>query len=253
MRAQCLLPDGPNYRRADFLSGLRAAGYDVQQRVARPGPGDVLVIWNRPARHEMEARRFEQAGAAVLVCENGYLGKQWRGEKWFAIAEGHHAGAGRFPAGSRDRWDRWRVDAAPWRAGGSEVVVLAQRGIGEPGVASPPGWADRVARELGGRVRPHPGADAPPIALADDLAEAMCVVTWHSGAALQALLLGVPVFHGFSDWIGAGAGRPIAHWKLGPKRDDGARLAMFRRMAWAMWTAGEVRAGVPFVTLKETS
>lgn len=250
MRAQCLLPDGPNYRRGEFLAGLRAAGYVVEDRIPRPAAGDVLVIWNRPARNEMEARRFEHAGAAVLVCENGYLGKQWRGAKWFSIARGHHAGAGEWPAGGPERWDGWGVELAPWRRGGREVVVLAQRGIGEPGVASPPGWAERVARQIGGRVRPHPGGDAPAVPLADDLAGTACVVTWHSGAAVHALLMGVPVFHAFPDWICAGAARPLAHFAAGTRCDDVARLEALRRMAWAMWTVDEVRAGVPFLTLR---
>lgn len=245
-RALCLLPEGPNYRRTCFLEGLGAAGLECVARLDRPEPGDVLVLWNRPPARESEAGRFEAAGARVLVVENGYLGKEWLGRKWFAMAWGHHAGAGIWPQGGADRWDGWGVQPSPWRAGGSETAILAQRGIGELGIAAPRGWAEQVQQRIGGRIRRHPGANVPPVALADDLAHASAVVTWHSGAALQALLLGVPVWTGFDKWIGAGAARALREFGGEPRRDDAARLAAFRRMAWAMWDSEEVRSGEAF-------
>lgn len=248
--AQCLIPDGPNYRRGDFLAGLVAAGYHLQDAIRSPGPGDVLVIWNRSSRNESEAQRFERAGAKVLVAENGYLGKMWRGSKWFALAVGHHAGAGWWPDGGSGRWDDWKVELAEWRYGPGDRVVFAQRGIGEPGIASPGGWAERMASAVGGRVRQHPGPNMPPVSLADDLASAEACFTWNSSAALLALMMGVPVFYAHALWIGAQAGLHVTEWPAVPKRNDGDRLAMFRRLAWAQWTADEVRAGVPFVYLK---
>lgn len=245
-RAQCSLPDGPNYRKPVFVAGLRAAGYEVESRVAKPGPGDILVIWNRTASRELEAQRFEYAGASVLVCENGYLGKEWRGRKWFAMAWGHHVGAGKWPDGGAERWDSWGVELAPWHNGGRETVILAQRGIGEPGVASPPNWAQDLQRRIGGRIRQHPGAEAPAVPLVDDLKDAASVVTFHSAAALKALILGVPVWYAFDRWIGARAARPLAEFGGEPKRDDAERLAMFRRLAWAMWNVEEVASGEPF-------
>lgn len=246
MHAQCALPDGPNYRKADFLTGLAAAGFAVLPRVDRPGAGDVLVTWNRSPSREPEARRFEDGGARVLVCENGYLGKEWLGRKWFAMAWGHHAGAGTWPNGGPSRWDGWGVDLAPWRTGTAETVILAQRGIGEAGIASPANWAQDVQQRIGGRIRRHPGSAAPTVPLAEDLANASSVVTWSSSAALHALLMGIPVWYGFDRWIGAGAARPLAEYGAEPRRDDAARLATFRRLAWAMWDADEVRSGEPF-------
>lgn len=250
-RAQCWLPEGPNYRRECFLEGLKAAGVEWVRRVDRPEPGDFLLLWNRPPAREAEARRFEAVGARVLVVENGYLGKNWNGRKWFSIAWGHHAGAGRWPDGGPERWDSWGVEIDPWRAGGSDTLILAQRGIGELGVASPRGWAETVQRSIGGRIRRHPGAYVAPVSLADDLVSASSVVTWHSAAALHALLAGVPVWHAFDRWIGAGAARPLRDFGAEPRRDDAARLAMFRRMAWAMWDADEVRSGAAFRSLME--
>jgi hypothetical protein len=246
-RALCLVPDGPNYHRGDFIAGLTACGLIVVTELRTPAEGDVLVIWNRSGWRDTEAKRFEAAGAAVIVAENGYLGKRWREKKWFSLSLGHHAGAGVWPDLGPDRWDSWNVRMEPWRDGGTEVVVLGQRGIGEPGIGSPAGWQDSIARLVRGRIRAHPGASPPAITLVQDLASARCVVTWNSGGALVALLMGVPVFYAQPQWIGASAARHINDWAYGAHRGD--RVAMFQRLAWAMWTADELRTGDAFEKL----
>jgi hypothetical protein len=246
-RALCLIPDGPNYHRGEFESGLTACGFVVVSQLDKPGPNDLLVIWNRHGYRETDAKRFEAAGAAVVVAENGYLGKRWRDKKWFALALGHHAGAGVWPDLGPERWDSWGVQMRPWHEGGGEVVVLGQRGIGERGIASPQGWEESIVRLVRGRIRAHPGTSTTAVPLVEDLANARCVVTWNSGAALVALLMGVPVFYGQPHWIGRDAARHINEWAYGVKQGD--RLAAFRRLAWAMWTSEEVRTGEAFETL----
>lgn len=235
-----------HYRREAFNDGLRAAGFDVVEQLPKPQPGDALLIWNRYAGFHEVAHAFERAGALVLVCENGWLGKAWRGGEWFSLCRDHHAGAGRWAIGGPQRWDCWGVEMAPYRTDGDEAVIFGQRGIGEPGIASPHNWAEATRHRIGGRIRPHPGNAAPAVPLADDLRRARECATWNSAAGLHALLLGVPVWHAFPQWIGAGASRPLAEWgKADPMRHDGARLEMFRRLAWAMWTLDEIRTGGP--------
>jgi hypothetical protein len=73
------------------------------------------------------------------------------------------------------------------------------------------------------------------------------VVTWGSGAALKALAMGVPVFHTFPQWIGAGAANPLGSDLEKPFRGD--RLPMFRRLAWAMWPLHELESGAAFAAL----
>jgi hypothetical protein len=237
-----------HYRREVFNAGLTRSGYTVVDAIRDPGPGDALLTWNRYGRFHDEANRFEAAGATVFVAENGYLGKDFAGGDWFALSVGHHNGAGRWPDGGPERWRGLGVELAPWRTGGTDAVVLPQRGIGEPGIAMPRSWPAASY----GRVRPHPGMHkARP--LADDLARAKYAVTWGSGAALKALLFGVPVFHGLPSWIGAEAALPLDRIKDEPKRDDAARLRMFERLAWAMWTLDEIATGEPFTMLRETA
>lgn len=245
-RALNLFRDLPYYRKQCFSEGLAAAGFKVVDALSDPQPDDVLLIWNRyGTRHEV-AKRFERAGAAVFVAENAYLPESLIGKGWYALARGHHAGAGRCPNGDAARWARFGVALEPWRSGGTEVVLLGQRGIGEPGVASPRGWDDTIRRKVGGRIRPHPGKYEPRVPLERDIADARCVVTWASSSALMALLWGIPVFHGFDRWIGAGAARPVGEFWREPRCDDDARLSVFHRVAAAQWHLDEIRRGEAF-------
>lgn len=104
------------------------------------------------------------------MVENGYLGIEFAGERWYAISKSQHNGAGSIPQGSPSRWDSLGVGIAPWRSG-REILVLPQRGIGPAGVAMPSGWLSDVAERLQGlpyRVREHPGI-RPCVPLEDDL------------------------------------------------------------------------------------
>ena len=247
MRALCLIRSAPVYRHQSFCRGLQAAGYELVARLDRPTPDDVLVIWNRYGSWDEQAKRFEAAGARVVVVENGYLGKDWLGGTWFSMALGHHAGAGRWVYGGSHRWDALGVDLGPMRTGGKEIVILGQRGIGEPGIASPDRWAEQTRAKVGGRIRPHPDVrGVAQVPLADDLRRASAVVTWASSAALRALLLGIPVYYEMPKWIGGTAACPLAKWPASAWQNSGDRLEMFRRLAWAQWRLTEIESGVAF-------
>ena len=132
MRALNLLRESLHYRKEAFSAGLGALGFQVVPALRDPLPGDVLLIWNRYGRFDDEARRFEAAGATVLVTENGHLGKAWQGGDWYSLAIGHHLGAGRWAVGGPERWAAIGTECAPWRDPGpwaNEILVLAQRGI----------------------------------------------------------------------------------------------------------------------------
>ena len=208
-----------------FRSGLEACGFEVAgELTTHPGPEDVLVTWNRIGHGDTCARRFEALGRPVLVAENAAWGNDFAGSRWYTLARGWHNRAGCYPVGGPERWDSLGVELAPWRTQG-EVVVLPQRGIGAGGM--PRGWTAK------GRVRAHPGQrDAVP--LEQDLASARKVITWGSGAAVKALLWGIPVESHMPGWIAE------------QDNTDTGRLAMFRRLAWAQWTMEEIAAGEPF-------
>lgn len=253
MRAWLALRDAVHYRKEAFAAGLAAAGFAVEHRMtAHPGPHDVLVCWNRYGEVDAVARRFEARGRPVLVAENGYLGNELAGARWYALARGQHNGAGAWADGGPDRWDALQVNLGNWHGAGGEIVLLPQRGIGPPGIAMPRDWLHRTERRLARagiayRVRRHPGTTAE-LPLAEDLAGASAVVTWGSGAAIKALALGVPVFHDMPNWIGAGAALPVRALLLREpgKRNNEDRLQMFRRLAWAQWRLSEIADGTAF-------
>lgn len=249
--AACLIRPLPQFRSHAMRQGLAACGYDIiEQPLDRPSPADVLLFWNRGNVNDHIARRYEQVGARVIVAENGYLGREWRDGYWYALSLGKHNGAGRWHIGGPERWDGWNVPLPDWSTGGEEIVVLAQRGIGQREIREPAGWPARVVGELRSRtkrhvrIRRHPGESPPAVTLADDLANAFACVTWSSGAALKAILMGVPVFYGCPSWIGASAALPVSADLEQPFR--GSRLPMLRRLAWAMWNTQEIESGEPF-------
>jgi hypothetical protein len=252
VRAYLCLRPGVHYRREAFAAGLEACGYTVVQAVPlRPRLGDVLVIWNRYRDNARAADRFEAAGLPVLVAENGYLGNDFAGSRWYAIARNQHNGAGTWEVGGPERWDSLGVPLQPWRPPDGETIILPQRGIGPPGVAMPADWPSRTldklkAHGIRARIRPHPG-QGPALPLEVDLSNASRVVTWGSGAAIKALAWGCETFADFSEWIARPAALPVSALIEGhSKRDDAARLAVFRRLAWAQWRLDEIASGAAF-------
>jgi hypothetical protein len=219
-------------RRAVFTEGLQRIGFEVVHGLTlEPREGDVLVTWNRIHEGETCAREFERRGNAVLVTENATWGNDFAGERWYTLARSYHNLSGTFPIGGNERWDSLGVELAPWREGG-ETVVLPSRGIGPACHRMPRDWPSKQS----GRIRPHPGTGQAK-RLCEDLAECGRVVTWGSGAAVQALMLGIPVDSHMPGWIAE------------QNNTDAGRLAMFRRLAHAQWRLEELRTGGPFARL----
>jgi hypothetical protein len=97
----------------------------------------------------------------------------------------------------------------------------------------PMGWAIKAHKRYGGRVRAHPGRSEL-LPLESDLAHCGKVVTWGSGAAIKALMMGIPVISEMPNWIGM------------QDNSLAGRLEMFRKLAYAQWTLDEIRTGEPF-------
>lgn len=237
MRALILLKDSPHYRRDAFIAGVQACGFRVVSEISEIRTNDLLIIWNRSGHQDDLARRFDGAGATVLVAENGYLGADWRGESWYALSAFHHNGRGWTPCTNGARWRKYGFDLAEYRTGGTEIVFLPQRGIGEKGVAMPRGWVP----DFKCRTRNHPGMRNC-IALDIDLAQAKAVVTWASGAAIKAMAMGVPVFHGLDGWIAESGSTHIDCADTeNPQKPD--RQAAFESVLDGMWRLDEIESG----------
>ena len=219
-------------RRAAFTEGLRKLGFEVVNELTRyPRNGDLLCTWNRIGEGDVAARAFELAGLPVIVTENASWGNSFAGRQWYTLARTYHNVAGMFQVGGPERWDSLGVELEPFRTEG-ETVILASRGIGPAFYRMPPDWPSRQS----GRLRAHPGrGDGKP--LREDLAECGRVVTWGSGAAVKALMWGIPVESHQPQWIAA------------QNNTEASRLAMFRSLAWAQWTIDDIASGEPFARL----
>lgn len=246
-RAALLFRPNRHYRADAFTRGLERHGYAVARSpLASPQPTDLLVIWNRTRQHERIALLYEQAGARVIVAENGYLDRLGS-EKHYALALGHHNGAGSWFVGDRPRFE---IEQEPVARPGGAVLVLPQRGIGEKGVAMPGDWARSIQPRLARItarpiiIRRHPGIHGLRRPLEDDLAKAHCVVTWASGAAIKAIRAGLPCFYEMDGWIGNCSATRLADQI--EQCDTPNRGELWRRVTWAQWTMAEIECGEAF-------
>jgi hypothetical protein len=235
-----------HYCKDAFEAGLKKHGYDIINAPSpSPSSDDILVLWNRYTRDEAHAVRYEKAQATVLIAENSWLGPEDKDKHHFAICKGHHNGAGTWHVGGSERW--LPIELKPWRTDGDHIMVLPQRGMGEPGVRQERSWLPGVLNRLQGLTRRpivvhhHPGPRPhPPI----DFKDTWACVTWASGAGIKAIVEGIPVFHEFPQWIGAPAARLGLDDLENPYYGD--RQRMLHRLAWATWSADEIRKGEPF-------
>lgn len=221
-----------------FCAGLKRHGYQISAGLPGTdfGPHDIFVTWNRLAAANNVAKEFEKRGQTVLVAENASWGNQFAGTHWYHIARNCHNTADMFPVGPKNRWDVLNIELADWRKKG-ETVILAQRSIGSPPVAMPGTWLLWAKKKYGGRVRKHPGKTKTGVSLEEDLKSCGKVVTWGSGAAIKALMMGIPVISEMPGWIGE------------QDNTDFGRIQMLRRLAWAQWTHTEIENGFVFERL----
>lgn len=256
--ALIMLRKDSHYRRESFELGLKRLGYEVVN-AARPGPEQVLVLWNRkPGNEENTARAYERSGGKVVIAENGYIGKDANGHQMYAMALNGHNGSGRWFIGDSNRWEKLGIALQPWREPFGQqgyVLICAQRGIGSATMASPPGWHRKVFEEqrrfpiVGEmRTRLHPGHLPPKTTLEQDWAKARGLLIWSSSSGVKALVAGWPVCYAAPHWICQGAGtkysatRPLAFFQ-------GPREQAMARMAWAQWSLAEIADGTAFECL----
>ena len=259
-RVICLIQRHGSYRREAFIAGARKLGYEEAtlaylpdtEKPFKPDKEDLLITWNRYGHHQVY-KDFEGAKAPILIAENGYMGKSWLGDTWYSLSLDQHNGAGRWPDKGPSRWRSFGYELQPYRTGGTEVVVLPQRGIGWPGVAMPANWLAKLHLPCASRVRSHPGnSGMAERSLEADLSEARAVVTWGSGAAIKALAMGIPAVYDMPKWIGKDAAThltEVVDWDNIPHKP---RERMFERLAWAVWRLSEIESGEAIQQLLET-
>lgn len=218
---------------------------------ARLRPGGV-ALFGSPKLHD--CLRQAQAEARPL-----YYGDHafFRRFQYYRIARDRVAHDG-LPDGGPvdyDRLARLDIEIRPWRRGGAHILLcppdrVYARREGFCAVA----WERNITAELRRhtdrpiRVRYREGAERNPVALADDLSGAWALVTHQSNAAVEALVLGYPVFV-----TGLCAARAMAETDLAriesPRRPrDRERWAAL--LASRQWTFEEIAAGTAWRVLR---
>lgn len=259
MIAVVTIREEPCYRRQAFVAGLRRVGYAVVDRANPDGPEDYLILWNYHPATIGQAAKWEAQGGTVIVCENGYAGKDELGRQYYAIAVHGHNGSGWFPVGAEDRFGKLAIEVHPWRRSGEYVLVCGQRGVGSPAMASPGNWHQDAARRIAGRtakmikVRTHPGRHEPQVPLDADLAGAHACLIWSSAAGVRSLSMGVPVVYDAPGWICAGAATKLSDWIESGRmiENDELRARALHQMAWGQRSVAELESGEPFATIRE--
>ena len=255
MIALCAIRTQPHYRREAFEKGLAVNGYKLVQSGQPQSSADLLVIWNRHGGFEAMADAWEARGGTVLVCENGYIGKDRHGRQNYAISAHGHNGSGWVPQ-SAGRFAKLGIALKPWRTEGTHILVCGQRGIGSRTMASPVNWHEKAAHRLKvlvdkpARIRPHPGKDPPKVPIEDDLTGAWACAVWSSASGIKALVNGIPVAFDAPYWIGEDCAvrfNDIAH----PIMDDGKRLKAMEKVAAAQWSVEEIEKGLPFALFRD--
>lgn len=254
MIALCTIRPQPHYRRDAFECGLRKAGYSLVQSGTPNGPNDIFVTWNRYGANGAMADAWERQGGTVLVCENGYLGRDEQDRQYYAISVHGHNGSGWFPVGPEDRFAKLGIELKPWRANGEHILVCGQRGIGSREMASPPDWHVKAANRLRKltdrpvKVRTHPGNNAPATPLEDDLSGAFACSIWSSGSGVKALQQGIPVMFDAPYWICQDAASNEFDTRDDLRKD---RAKAMHKMAWGQRSVAEIESGEPFATIRE--
>lgn len=236
-----------------FAEGLRRHGWSVDV-VSAAGPRcDLLAMWGARRRDRIEKQKA--SGGEVCVLERGYLGDRFA---WTSVSFGGGLnGRGRFHGPFEDG-SRFKKHFAhlmqPWRAPGSgRYALIMQQVPGDTAVrnCNLPAFYHEAqaafAQHMPVRIRPHPNVNpshgkeliaAARTSLAQDLANARCVVTWNSNSAVDAVMAGVPAVamdRGSMAWAVTG------HAMVMPPQPD--RTAWAYAMAWKQWQLEEMRNG----------
>lgn len=227
--------------------GLKRLGFAIAESPKEhPRPSDILVLWNRLPTTDPIAKRYEAAGATVIIAEYGWVGDT----TYIALQLNHHNGYGTWHVGRKSRWPAFGIEVKPWRTKGEHILVVPQRGMGIPPVAMPRSWTTDVLERLATTtdrriVVRYPGDRIHQIE--PEFRGAHAIVTWASGGGIKAIVEGYPVFYEMPHWVGAYAAirglDDLEHPYLGE------RETLFHKISWAMWRPVEIESGEPFKCL----
>ncbi len=231
----------PSERSSPLVAAAWAQGCGGAVETAdrlRPGP---IALFGSPARWGLIAQARAE-GRDWYYADHGYWGRY----RYYRVTRNafQHDGAAGLLRADPVRLEALGVEIAPWRKSGDHVLICPpdQKFAALFGFDAA-AWTANVTAALAAvtrrplRVR-HRATRGP---LADDLAEAWCLVTYVSNAAVDAICAGVPAIV-----TGPCAARAMAATDL---RAVAEPPTPHGREAWAallasnQWTLDEIAAG----------
>lgn len=244
-------------------AGLRRCGVDVREYSNQPEPtADFCVTWGTRRADRAKAVGFN---GPFLVVEHGYIGD--RINTWTSLGWDGLNGRARFPEpadGGQRFWSNHGHLAKEWERFDGYWLIAGQV-LGDQSLLNVNylEWLKDTIDELDrmgvdARFRPHPEAvrrgQVFPVpsymvstgTLADDLAEAACVIAYNSNATVDAVLAGIPaitVDEGAMAW--SMTSHHVSQPLVTPDRSE-----WFRRMAWTQWTIEEISDGSAWAVVR---
>lgn len=230
---------------AAFAAG---AGAEVADD-GRLRPGRV-ALFGSPGLWDLLTQAIGE-GRDWFYGDKGYFG---RGE-YFRVTRGAFQPAERtLPAGDSALLEELGVEIQPWNRGGRHILVCPPSALysglmRRSGVEVEGGddWGAWAAGELARytdrpvRIRTKAAARASGRPLAADLQDCWAVVAHMSNAALEAVLMGYPIFV-----LGPSAARPLARTSLAAIEDPyypDDRREVAAGLAASQWTLEQLAAG----------
>lgn len=224
------------------LAFARGSGGQVSGSLLRPGPAFFygvnqtnLVVW----------REVVRSGREYFYADNSHFDACR--QRFFRVTKNRlqHSGVGKTTG---KRFAQLRIPILPWRKGGREILICPQsQAFMEHVVGAGHDWVPQTItaikaitdRPIRIRTWNRDKRDAS-VSFQSDLADVHCLVTWSSAAAVNAILLGVPVV-----CLGQCAAEPMST----PLANIDDPLRPEGREQWASvladneWTMNELRDG----------
>jgi hypothetical protein len=237
---------GPGKR---FLLDQISRGFDrVTSSVAELArlPDDIIPVVGCQMEVQAIEDEWRARGRTFVYWDRGYLnrgGKTWlrrNGPEYFRWHVNSYQMKGLNPKAQADRFARLRINPVRWRKGGRKVVIAAP----SPYYAEfhrLGGWLDETARRIRETGRKYIiRQKRTHVPLYQDLADAYCLVTHGSVAAIEAAVWGYPVIVAPSC-----AAAPIGRTSLDDIEDlvYPDRTPWLQSLAYSQFTADEVADG----------
>ncbi|MGI9306995.1 MAG: hypothetical protein ACR2P5_06800 [Gammaproteobacteria bacterium] len=182
-----------NHTHSRVVCQAFAKGYNG--RIAPPGrllDGPAMVHGILRGCGEI-VRECEWVGRDYFYTDHGYFKRGYYDGYFRVVRNGRHASiSGDYP---QDRWEALKVPLRPWKRTGTHVVLCPiSKYVGEFLRISHTKWTEAAVREISLHTeRPIIVKQKDGTPLKEALADAWCLVTHSSNAAVDAILEGIPV------------------------------------------------------------